>query len=303
MAKLAGHGRAKYTTGTLLGTSCDREWNGLLAERWSHTEGDLGEVRPRDTEVIVMLEGGLRIRRRGDGRLQHHDASSGMVWLVPAGVSEDMVRLYGDIPDSLHMYLPASPLAGTAVEELDIDPDRIGLHYDGGFRDPLIEQIARTVKLEMIRPAPGGKMLIETLASALAVQIVRHHSSLEPASVTLPSVRGALDRRRLKRVRDYIEADLGEDLSIGALAAEACLSPFHFARAFKAATGMPPHRYVTDLRIRRAKALIAEGRLPLAEIAGVCGFSSQAHFTRWFKQIVGMTPGAYRASRGRMAAE
>ncbi len=303
MANLAGHGRAKYTTGTLLGTSRELGWDGMLVERWSHSEGDLGEVRPRETEVIVMLEGRLHIRRRGDGRLQHHDAASGMVWLVPAGVSEDMVRLYGDIPDSLHMYLPASPLAGTAVEELNIDPDRIGLHYNGGFRDPLIERIAREIKSEMIRPAPGGKTLVETLASALAVQIVRHHSNLEPASVTLPSLRGALDSRRLKRVRDFIETNLGEDLSIGALAAEACLSPFHFARAFKASTGMPPHRYLTDLRMRRAKALIAEGRLPLAEIAGVCGLSSQAHFTRWFKQIVGVTPGAYRASRGRTAAE
>ena len=116
--------------------------------------------------------------------------------------------------------------------------------------------------------------------------------------MSLPSVRGALDPRRLRRVSEYIEAHLSEELSVEMLANQAYLSPFHFARAFKAATGTTPHRYLTDRRIERAKALIAEGRLPLAEIAHVCGFSSQAHFTRWFKRIVGTTPGAYRTNRG-----
>ena len=93
-----------------------------------------------------------------------------------------------------------------------------------------------------------------------------------------------------------MEAHLGEELSIDALANEACLSPFHFARAFKAATGTASHRYLTDRRIMCARTLIFEGLLPpLAEIADVCGFSSQAHFTRWFKRIVGVTPGVYRA--------
>ncbi len=299
MARLAGHGRAKYTTGTLLGSSRDRGWTGLLAERWSHTEGDLGEVRPRETEIVVMLEGCVHVRRRGDGRLQHHDAVPGTVWLCPAGIREDMIHIYGDIPETVHMYLPAPPLSETALRELDLDPGAVGLHYDGGFRDPLIEHIARAVRAEMADPAPGGKMLAETLAFALGVQILRRHSNLNPGAVALPGVRGALDARRLRRVVDYIEAHLGEDLSIEALADVACLSPFHFARAFKAATGTAPHRYLTGRRIGRARALLAEGRLPLAEIAEICGFSSQPHFTYWFKRLVGATPGAYRESRGR----
>ncbi len=297
MVRLAGHGRAKYTTGTLLGSSRGRGWGGLLAERWSHTEGDLGEVRPRETEIVVMLEGRVHVRRRGDGRLQHHDAVPGTIWLCPAGIREDMIHIYGEIPETVHLYLPAAPLSATALRELDLDPDAVGLHYDGGFRDPLIEQIARSARAEMIAPAPGGRMLVETLASALGVQILRRHSNLSPAAVALPSVRGALDSRRLKRVVEHVEAHLGEDLTVEALASVACLSPYHFARAFKAATGSAPHRYLTDRRIGRARALLAEGRLPLTEIAEICGFSSQPHFTYWFKRLVGITPGAYRAER------
>ena len=296
MAGLGGHGRAKFTTGTRLGTSANRDWTGLLAERWQHSEGDLGEDEARDTEVIVMLRGRLHIRRRGDGQLQRCDAVPGTIWLCPNGVYEDMIRLYGEVEESIHLFLPASPLSKTVQRELDIDPDKLELHYDGGFHDPLIERIARAIHGEMVDPAPAGKILAETLASALGVHILRHHSSLVPASTSLPAARGALDPRRLKRVMEFIDSHLGEDLTIETLASEACLSPFHFARAFKAATGRAPHRYLTDRRIDNAKSLIAEGRLALADIAHLCGFSSQTHLTRCFRRIAGTTPGAYRES-------
>ena len=297
MTSPAGIGRAKYTTGIRLGSSVDRGWNGLLAERWRHSEGDLGEVRPRDTEVIVMLRGCLHVRRRGDGRLQHHDAVPGTVWICPAGIGEDMIHLYGEVEESLHLYLPGSPLSETALREFDVDPDKVGLRYDGGFPDPLIEHIARAVRAEMLDAAPAGNILVETLAASLRVHILRHHSSLAPVSVPLPSVRGALDSRRLQRVKEFIESHLSKDLAVATLANQACLSQFHFARAFKAATGTAPHRYVTDRRIEYARRLLAEGRLALGTVADTCGFSSQAHLTRWFKRIVGVTPGAFRADQ------
>ena len=115
MARLGAHRRAKYTTGVRLGTSEGLGWEGLLAELWQHSEGDLGEVDVRDTEVIVQLGGHLRVRRRGDGRLQHRDAFPGSVWLCPAGVREDMIRLYGEVKESLHLFFPPSPLSSTAL--------------------------------------------------------------------------------------------------------------------------------------------------------------------------------------------
>ena len=218
MNRLTGHGRAKYTTGTRLGTSEGRGWRGLLAERWQHSEGDLAEIQPRDTEVIVMLQGRLRVRRRGDGRLQHHDAVPGTVWLCPAGIREDMIHLYGDVKESIHLYLPAAPLSETALREFDVDPDKVRLRYDGGFRDPLVENIAREIHAEMIGEAPLGRMQVETLAKALGVYIMRHYSNLEPASTSLPAVRGALDARRLERIKEFIDVHISEDLTIDTLA-------------------------------------------------------------------------------------
>lgn len=297
MSRLAGHGRAKFISGTRLGTSHGRGWEGLLAERWRLSRGDLGEIQPRDTEVIVMLRGRhLHVRRRVDGQLQRHDAVPGMVWLCPAGIREDMIRLSRDVEESLHLFLPETPLGATALRELDLDPNKIRLRHDGGFYDPLVAQIAWAVHSEMIDAAPAGKVLVETLATALRVHLLRRYSNLQPAPKSLPAARGALDARRLQRVTDFIDTHVGEDLSIKTLANQACLSPFHFARAFKLATGASPHRYLIERRINRAKTLIAEGQIPIAAIASASGFSSQAHLTHWFKRIVGVTPGAYRSA-------
>ena len=291
---MAGHRQEKYTTGVRLGTSRDLGWEGVLAERWRHSQGDLGEVRHQDTEVIVQLGGQLHVRRRGDGRLQYSDAVPGTVFLCPAGIYEDMVHLYGPVEESLHLYFPPTFLPATALRELDVDPARVSLLYEGGFTDPLVERIAWTIRTEMTDVAPAGRMLVETLTEALGVYLLRNYSNLAEAMAPLPSVQGALDPRRLELIREFVDAHLNEDVSLDRLASKACLSPFHFARAFKAATGRTPHRYVIERRIQYAKKLIAENRLPLATIAEKCGFCSQAHFTTWFRRLVGRTPMAFK---------
>ena len=286
---------AKYLTGTQLATSDGRGWKALRAERWRHAAGELGTVQGHETEVVVIVRGRLPVRRRGGGRLHNCYVIPGSVALCPAGAEDEMIQLHGEIRESLHLFLPT--LAETALREIDVDPDRVRLRHEGGFRDPLVEEIARAIRAEMLDPAPAGNMLVETLATALGVHLLQQHSNLTSASLSLPPARGALDPGRLDRVRDFIETNLGEDLTIEALANEACLSPFHFARAFRAATGVAPHRYVTNRRLEKARSWISEGQVPLAEIAFRCGFSSQASFTRWFKRLVGATPGEYRACR------
>src|ERR1700722_2794991 len=102
------------------------------------------------------------------------------------------------------------------------------------------------------------------------------------------------DRRRLTRVREYIAANLEGDLTIAQLAKVACLSRFHFARAFKTAVGQPPHQYVNAHRLERAKEMLMRGDQSLLDIAIALNFSSQANFTRAFRLGTGMTPGQFR---------
>ena len=112
----------------------------------------------------------------------------------------------------------------------------------------------------------------------------------------LPPVplRHRLDDGRLRRVLAYVEEHLAEDITVADLANVACLSIFHFTRAFAATMGVPPHRYVSRRRLETAKAMIATGRASLSKIALDCQFSSQSSFTRAFRRATGMTPAEYR---------
>src|SRR5258708_15568997 len=103
-----------------------------------------------------------------------------------------------------------------------------------------------------------------------------------------------LDEIRLRRVLDYIAQHLDEHITVAQLAGVACLSPFHFARMFKAAVGMAPHRYVSHQRLEIAMVLLAAGQRSLSDIALSCQFSSQASFHRAFRRATGVTPGEYR---------
>jgi transcriptional regulator GlxA family with amidase domain len=111
-----------------------------------------------------------------------------------------------------------------------------------------------------------------------------------------PRIRGGLPPRAVRRVREYIEAHLEENVSIQVLADIAGLSLAHFARAFKRSEGLTPHDYLMQCRVRRAQDLLARTEMPLSEIALASGFADQSHFARRFKEHVGVTPGSYRWS-------
>jgi transcriptional regulator GlxA family with amidase domain len=99
---------------------------------------------------------------------------------------------------------------------------------------------------------------------------------------------------RLKRAIEYIEDNVGEQISLTDLAERAGLSRMHFAAQFKLATGLSPHAYLTEKRLGAAKSLLAEGRLPIAQIAFAVGFHTQAHFTTVFHKATGLTPKRWR---------
>lgn len=113
--------------------------------------------------------------------------------------------------------------------------------------------------------------------------------------IAIPSIRGGLSPKTLRRVQDHITANLGQKTTNEALAQVAKLSPSHFARAFKDSQGVAPHRYILECRVKRTQELLAT-ELSLSEIAVEVGFSDQSHLTRWFREIVGVTPGSYRWS-------
>jgi transcriptional regulator GlxA family with amidase domain len=127
--------------------------------------------------------------------------------------------------------------------------------------------------------------------------------SMQPiSSSSLPQTtarRAALAPHRVTTVVAYIEEHAAETVGVKKLASVVNMSPFHFARMFKGALGVPPHAYITNVRMERAKQLLQSSNLSLREIATTVGYQTQAHFTGVFHKQVGMTPRTYRlSSRG-----
>jgi transcriptional regulator GlxA family with amidase domain len=91
-----------------------------------------------------------------------------------------------------------------------------------------------------------------------------------------------------------MRSDASENLSVVAIAKACKLSTSHFTRAFKASTGVPPHRWLLEMRVESARQLLVQSKTPLAEIAYRCGFADQSHMSRIFGRIMGISPGAWR---------
>lgn len=161
-------------------------------------------------------------------------------------------------------------------------------------RDPVIEGMAAAWHRELAERGTGGRLYAEGLGSALAVHVFRAYG--DGISRSPPAI-GGLGALRLRRVVDYIEAHIADDISLRDLAALAGLSTHHFGEAFKASTGTSPHRYLVARRIRRAKELLLGAEQSIAEIAISVGFASHSHFTDNFRRLTGTTPSRFRIDR------
>ena len=205
-----------------------------------------------------------------------HDAGA----LYPAGLS---IRTAGE--NSRYAQVCWSPELYRAIApELPALPD---LDPAVAFQDPLLRQLARSLA-EETGQGVMDRLLAESLVAALAMRIARRFAP--PPPCTAPD----LPRGQVRRVLDYIEAHLDEELALAELAGVACLSPYHFSRCFKHAMGVGPQRYTVQRRVERAKALMRRRDQTLAAVAAAAGFADQSHFTAVFRRETGMTPGRFR---------
>ncbi|HEY0300834.1 MAG TPA: AraC family transcriptional regulator, partial [Rhizomicrobium sp.] len=233
--------------------------------------------------------------RASGGVRQDVRALPGTTWLCPAGIREEATRLSDDIPEVLHVYIPQhSFLLRNRDEGLAFAAH--DLRYEADVRSPVIRSLLDQVIGELRHETASGGQRMDSLAGELIAVLAGGHAEAHGERRAARRT-ASLDRRRLARVLDHIEDRLGEAVSVSELAAVACMSLFHFTRAFSAAMGRPPHAYLSERRLDRARHLLAHDGGTLAGIALVCGFSSQANFSKAFRRATGVSPGAYRLGR------
>jgi AraC family transcriptional regulator len=269
-------------------SSSGKGWHGLDVAEIIHPLDDFAlPALPRHI-LVINLSAPSTIQERLAGRQGH--LGTGNVVILPAGAPTTWhLEREGEVRH-LHLYLSPTLIQQIATSA-DIDPDTVEFVDTLGMFDPWIETIALSLLSELRSEGLGGRLYVESLANILGIHLLRQHSSVKQPA--LPRSVG-LDRATLRRVSTYIEEHLAEDLSLSELAAVAYLSPYHFARLFKASTGFAPHQYVIGRRIERAKLLLSTTNSSPAAIAQAVGFAHESHLALHFKRLTGLLPSASR---------
>jgi AraC family transcriptional regulator len=268
------------------------EWAGLVGMRYRYQPPDEA-IQPASTHhsLLLFLHTPKEFEAQSEGISRAVPPPAGAILLVPAG-SPARWR-WGSHSDSLHVFLEPGLVGRVAAEAFGLDPARVSLPPLDGLYHPQLRAAMLAVNDELTAGAGGGRLAAESLANVLAVHLLRHGAGPRPPDRRADA---PLPRSRLRAVVEYVEGHLGAGLSLDELAVVARLSPYHFARQFKRATGLPPHQYVIARRVERAKELLEGGDLSLAEVAADAGFSDQSQFSHHFKRLIGVTPGQFRIS-------
>ncbi|MDJ0594402.1 MAG: AraC family transcriptional regulator [Pleurocapsa sp. MO_226.B13] len=274
-------------------SSQDLGWQSILVEEYKQPSGG-GEFGSCSEHIITLCLATKphRIWQAMGDRSFVGLYSKGDLSITPAELPSSY-RAYGE--DS-YLQIAISPqfLQQIATETINSDPDRLKLATEFRVRNPQIEQLAMMLRAELYRGSEGiGQLYIESLANALTVNLLRDHAGTKPDIVTYE---GGLSDRALVRVTEYINEHLSQGIKLEDLASHIGITQFHFSRLFKKSTGMSPHQYVMQQRIERAKQLLKTADISIADIALDCGFSSQSHLGKYFRQLTGITPKAYRQS-------
>jgi AraC family transcriptional regulator len=289
-----GSANPKYPNSTLLGSLNAFDSSNISAELRSHRSCEGPGLQGNNVEVAITVDGSTEgmVTCKVDGKYQRVRPSSGTIWLVPTGAESEEISIASPELQVLHLFLPnATFLRLNSEYALPHSPSQ-QIRYSSVTCDQVIEQVGSSILSEMTNPSSAGRMLTETASLFLAARLLQAHSDEEVARRPIPKQR--LDDVRLKRVLAHIEDRLFADITVADLADVACLSMFHFTRAFTAVMGLPPNRYVSRRRLEAAKEMISGGRRSLIEIALSCQFSSQSSFTRAFRRSTGLTPAEYR---------
>jgi AraC family transcriptional regulator len=296
--ELQTHGARKYPTSTLLGSSAGLGWSTVAAELRSHGVSETPLIVPQHTELCLAIAGnenGL-VRRTGAGQCQHAVPRTGTIWLSPMGISDNEVAITAPISRALHLYLPAT-LFDRLKDDFNLPAAPAhSIRYLAAIHDDVIWQLGQSILAELTNETAASRMYVETAFLALGAKLLQKYCDSGTCVATESSAHG-LDHSRLRRVLDYIAANISDEITLEGLASIAGYSAFHFARKFTLAMGISPGRYISNKRLKNAMVELAAGKLPLAAIALDAQFSSQASLTRAFHRATGMTPKEYQRRR------
>jgi AraC family transcriptional regulator len=264
------------------------EWNGIKVHRAKVLPGRMLEHTANCHEINISVSGFLTTEKiSSTGKYIRTKGGAGNLCLTPYGQT---VGAYWKKPlDNMGILLMPDFVKTVAAENrFSADFEFNEIYKD---KDPLIEHIGFALLDESSSETPVGKLYTDSLIQTLTLHLLKNYSN---AASARENTNGGLSGYKLRRVQEFIDANLEEELSLAELAEVADLSQFHFARAFRKSTGQTPQQYLMQQRIERAKQLLSKDDLPIVEISLRTGFKNQSHFTTLFRKFTKHTPKLWR---------
>jgi len=275
-------------TGSLLLTSAPFGWNGIIVEQHRLMPAEMPEhaVIGHGISVNVGARPTSFAWTRGRNGWDERPTNPGHCRILSNGESHPSrwLQTYNEVS------LVIDPEFVADVVQDGLAADRIEFVSRHSVVDSVIGDYAATFRAELIADAPNGVMYAESLTIGLVLHLLANYGVAKPKAL---SPRGKLNAFQLRAVLECIASQLDEDVSLLTLARQAHISPFHFARLFRATVGVSPHQFVLRLRLARAVRFMKTGKKTLAQIAVECGFHDQPHFTRTFQRVFRITPAMY----------
>ncbi len=288
------HGRVLRPGNTLLLHSQNAGWRSLHAASFREAPFTALERPIGHPSLIYHLSFPTTVTRRIDGApLERALIGPRRICLTPGDATTEWQ--HNGSPEILQVYLRQAVYARAVNQMFDCDAADAPIVPQFAAVDPLLEQLLVALLGALRDRTADDGLYIDTMAQMIAVHLARAYS--RRARAARASVPEDLSKQRIRRLAEFIEVHLDDDLSLEALAAEAGVSPLYLPRAFKGALGESPHRYVLQRRIERAKRLLTESDMSVVDVALASGFSSQSHLAAWFLRLVGTTPAAFRRDR------
>jgi len=269
--------------GQVVLSSQKRPWRGLAV--WLQRGPAQELYLPRmaqHTVLIRMAAEPTRLVQVREGQTCERKWLPGEAVFVPAGQASFWRNDAGS--HSLHINLDPSWI--TRMQGKNTHQPNLKSCF--GKQDQVLYSLGSTLLHALHSPSAMDARFADGIASALAVHLLENYSQQTEAP------QGGLTRQQFSLIEDYIDEHLASPLPLEQLAGLVGLSPYHFSRCFKASSGLPPHRFIIDRRLERARDLVYAGKMSMLEIALETGFASAAHFTKAFTRHWGAAPSRLR---------
>jgi AraC family transcriptional regulator len=285
------HGRVHRPGNRIIAHSADLGWRSLHAAIIE--EGPFHALEPpiQNPSLIYHLSRPTDVTRRIEGAGRDRALIGPRRFCLTPGEAATHWEHSGR-PEILQVYLRQSVYQVAVNEMYGCDAAEAEIVPRFAMIDPLLEQLAIATAAALREGTEDG-LYIDSITQMMAVHLARTHSSRSRSASLSPAPPG-ISGGKMRRLMEFIEANLDGDLTLEKMAADVGISPLYLPRAFKAAFGQSPHQYVLRRRIERAKELLRDTATPVVDVALASGFSSQSHLSNWFLRLVGVSPAAYR---------